>query len=132
MKQYDIDVGEPAKQDILGLARYISAEAGANQAIRIVDEIEEAMLSLCNFPMRRALVQDERLAKKGYRAIGVKRNLIFYTVNEHTQTVTIIRVLSSRRDWAKLLSPLGRSPKMLRRHTCIHFICSRFVSIMIE
>lgn len=104
MTKYSVEVTEPAKRDVLDIARYISAELSAPKAaLAMVDTLEENMQSLATNPKRHALVRDERLATKGYRALPVKNHIIFYKVNEQEQAVDIVRILYGRRDWVNLL-----------------------------
>jgi plasmid stabilization system protein ParE len=54
-------------------------------------------------PKKFALVLDDELAKRGYRSVSVKNYIIFYTINEKTETVNIISVMYNRREWTNLL-----------------------------
>lgn len=102
--EYGVDVSEPAKQDLLDIGRYISAQLNAPIAsAQTVDLLDEGMHSLESNPKRHALVRDERLAAMGYRTLPVKNYLIFYKVNERARSVDIVRILYGRRDWASLL-----------------------------
>ncbi len=102
--RYSVDVTEPAKQDVLDIARYISAELGVPKAaFDMVDKLGEGMQSLETNPKRHALVRDDRLAAKGYRMLPVKNYLIFYKVDEQARLVDVVRILHGRRDWVSLL-----------------------------
>jgi toxin ParE1/3/4 len=54
-------------------------------------------------PLRNALVADERLSYKEIRKIIVDNYIVLYVVSEESKTVTIIRILYSRRHWLNLL-----------------------------
>ena len=104
MKKYSVEVSEPAKQDVLNIARYISSQLTAPKAaLEMVDSLAAGMESLDGNPKRQPLVRDDRLAAKGYRLLPVKNYLIFYKVDEQAHVVDIIRILYSRRDWSNLL-----------------------------
>jgi addiction module RelE/StbE family toxin len=104
MNRYSVEISDPARQDIVDIVRYISAELNAQKAAqKMFDRLYEGMKNLENNPKRHTLVRDERLASKDYRTLPVKNYLVFYTVEEQTQSVNIIRVLYARRDWTALL-----------------------------
>jgi addiction module RelE/StbE family toxin len=101
---YQVITTRRALADMDKIHLYISSELFAKQAAdELLNEIERQILELKQMPKRYALVSDERLAQLGYRAVAVKNYLVFYTINEPAQTVTIIRVLYGARDWAHLL-----------------------------
>jgi plasmid stabilization system protein ParE len=104
MPKYDVAVSDPARQDVLDIARYISAGLLApDSAMDIAQALYIGMKSLDTDPQRQPLVRDERLAAKGYRVLPVKNYLIFYIVDKRERVVDIIRILYNRRDWVNLL-----------------------------
>ena len=104
MDRYSVEVSDPAKQDMLDIARYISAELSAPaSATETVDAFGEGMKSLDENPKRQPLVRDERLAAKGYRVLPVKNYCIFYKVDEQARVVDVVRILYNRRDWVNLI-----------------------------
>lgn len=104
MKRYSVEISEPAEQDVLDIARYISAELSAPEAaLEMVDTLDDSMNSLDDNPKRQPLVRDDRLAARGYRALPVKNYLVFYIVDEQARVVDIIRILYNRRDWVNLI-----------------------------
>jgi addiction module RelE/StbE family toxin len=99
-----VDVAESAQRDVLDIARYIYAELSAPKAaLEMVDKLDDGMRSLETNPNRHALVRDDRLAAKGYRALPVQDYLVFYKVNEQKMLVDIVRILYNRRDWVNLI-----------------------------
>ena len=104
MKGYRVDVSDPAKRDVLDIARYIAAELSAPEsAMDMAEEFYAGMKSLEENPKRQPLVRDERLAAKGYRTLPIKNYLIFYIVSEKARFVDVVRILYNRRDWVNLL-----------------------------
>ena len=101
---YSVFFTEPAEDDLLSSLRYISdvlkAPSAANQLLL---DIEEKVKILETAPLCCALVDDEYLCTKGIRSLLVKNYQIFYVVKENETTVSIIRILYARRDWAFLL-----------------------------
>ena len=97
-------VTEPAARDLKGIADYIAHELREPEtARRQVGRIKQAVLSLADFPTRHPLVAEEALAKKGFRMVVIDNYLVFYIAASREKTVTVIRVLYHRRDWASLL-----------------------------
>ena len=104
MKQYAILMTEPAVNDLLKIADYIAKELFEPvTAQRLVKKIKDAVMSLTDMPVRHALVADERLATQGIRMFPVENYVVFYVTSEKDRTVTVIRILYSRRDWEQLL-----------------------------
>ena len=54
-------------------------------------------------PERYAVISEEPYTSMGLRKINVENYLIFYIVNEKEKTVSIVRVLYSRREWHNLI-----------------------------
>jgi len=101
---YDIQITEPAEKDLYEIGAYISKELLEPEiAKKVISEIAKGVNSLEDMLLRNALVADDRLAYKGIRKIMVDNYIVFYIVAEESKTVTIIRILYSRRDWINLL-----------------------------
>ncbi len=104
MKQYKVLMTEPAVDDLQEIVQYISDELFEPViAKKLVGKIKEAVMSLDKLPTRHALVADERLAMQEIRKLIVENYIAFYMISEKDETVTIIRILYSRRDWEHLL-----------------------------
>lgn len=104
MSMYNVQITEPAEKDLYEIGMYISKELLEHEtAKKVISKIAAGINSLENMPLRNAIVTDERLAYNGIRKIIVDNYIIFYVVNEEGKTVTIVRILYSRRDWLNLL-----------------------------
>lgn len=104
MNTYNIEITEPAERDLYEIMAYVSKELlEPNTAKKIISKIAEAIGSLEEFPLRNGLVADERLSHKGIRKIMVDNYIIFYIVTEERKTVTVVRILYSKRNWMGLL-----------------------------
>lgn len=104
MSMYDIQITEPAEKDLYEIGAYISKELLEPEiAKKVFSEIAKGVNSLEDMPLRNALVADDRLDYKGIRKIMVDNYIVFYIVTDESKTVTIIRILYSRRDWINLL-----------------------------
>ena len=54
-------------------------------------------------PARQPLVRDAYLASRGIRMLPADGYLIFYTIQEETKTVHILRIVHGKREWNALL-----------------------------
>jgi plasmid stabilization system protein ParE len=101
---YNIDITGPAEQDIRKAVEYIDTELQNRIAAEnLLDDIENAILSLSEMPLRHSLVADKALASQGFRFVPVNNYLVFYIVRESRKTVVIERVIYKKRNWATIL-----------------------------
>jgi plasmid stabilization system protein ParE len=104
MTPYSVLISAPAENDLRDIVRYISAQLLAPMtAAKMMDAIEAAIAGLVDMPQKFPLVTDERLASMGYRKFIVKSYMVFYTIDEKSKVVDIIRIVYARRDWLQLL-----------------------------
>jgi toxin ParE1/3/4 len=104
MKSFNIVITSPAEDDLKGISDYISKELrDISAALNIISKIGTAIIDLELLPFRNAIVSDERLALQGFRMLVVESYIVFYIVFKENLTVTIVRILYSRRDWLNLL-----------------------------
>jgi toxin ParE1/3/4 len=104
MNKYDIEITEPAENDLIEIGHYIKYELLEPQiALKTIDKISSKILELENMPLRNELVNDERLAIQGIRKLVVNNYIVFYNVSEKFKMVTIIRILYAKRNWLELL-----------------------------
>jgi len=102
---YPVIITDVAEEDILDTVKYIADVLKAPTAANnLLDEIERHEEILENTPNIYPLVPDEYLAEKGLRFSMVKNYLLFYTIDEDDEIVTVIRFLYGRRDWKSILS----------------------------
>ena len=101
---YYIDITEPAENDINEALKYIAEQLlNPSAAVKLLDDTEHAIKSLSNMPDRHALVNDDVLARLGFRFMTVNNYLVFYIIREETKKVVIQRFLYGRRDWVNIL-----------------------------
>ena len=101
---YKVIITEPAEKDMQSAVSYIADTLGNKiAAANLLDAADKAVLSLSDFPERNPLVRDALLAANGFRMQRINNYLAFYVINSETQTVSILRVIHSRRDWASIL-----------------------------
>jgi plasmid stabilization system protein ParE len=101
---YSINITDLAEEDILSTVRYIdNALKNPVAANNLLDEIERHEKILEDTPYIYPYVQDEYLSGKGIKYVIVKKYLIFYTIDEDSKTVNVIRFLYGSRDWINIL-----------------------------
>jgi addiction module RelE/StbE family toxin len=104
MTKYNIEITEPAENDLIGIGNYIKYELLEPAiALKTIDSISTNILELETMPFRNELVKDERLSIQGIRKSLINNYIIFYTISEKLYTVTIIRILYAKRNWMELL-----------------------------
>ena len=104
MDVYEVNVTEPAENDLRDIARYISSQLNApTTALSMVRTIKEAIAKLETGALIHPFVRDDRLAALGYRPLEIKNYIAFYIANEKEKTVVIDRILYGRRDWVNIL-----------------------------
>ena len=100
MDNYTILISPQAYRDIDETYEYIRTELFAEKAaLDLVDDIEDAILSLENMPDRGADRKVGIYAGKGYRQLFVKNYTIVYRVEDLSKTVMIITVKFSHQNF---------------------------------
>ena len=80
-RPYKYDFSPLAEQDLSDIFDYISLELFSPQAAEdLIDNIQEAIENVCDFPFSRPLLRNKALRDKGYRLIVVRNFNIFYIV----------------------------------------------------
>ena len=85
--------------------RYITYELDAEKAAKeLMREVETSIANLREFPFSAPQAKDDLLARKGYRALTVrKKYVVMYRVYEDRQQVITHRIFYGKRDYAKML-----------------------------
>ena len=103
---YEIRFTRRAVRDMQEAADYIEFEKyNPDAADRLLDEAEEMIGNLSEYPERYHLAEDSVLKSWGIRHFPVKDYLVFYTIEG--SAVFIVRFLHQRRDWIRILHQEG-------------------------
>lgn len=93
-----------ARQDLRDIYEYIAYTLLVPDTARsLTDRIMADIRSLEKFPERNPLYKDEPWCSQGVRFLPVKNYLVFYTVKNETETVSIARIMYGGRDIGKQL-----------------------------
>ena len=96
---YKLEFLPIARDDMLEAVKYIANELKSPVAAQnLADDFISAAERLCEFPYANNVYVPIKPLELEYRRTIVKNYLMFYTVNEQTKTVTIMRVIYSKRD----------------------------------
>lgn len=102
--KYEIFITAAAETDLNGAVDYIEhVLLNPQAAADLLDEAEDKITELAQFPEKFSLVSDPVLKAWGIRFAAVKNYLIFYTISEPEQRVQIIRFLFRKRNWTSIL-----------------------------
>ena len=104
MKEYNIEMTNPAQQDLLSIVLYIrDVLREPNIAHGIFQTIREEIQELRHMPERYPLWEDEPWRSQGLRKMLVKKYVVLYFVERQRQTVQIVRIFYGGRDIAAQL-----------------------------
>ena len=94
-----------AARDLDELFRYISYELDAEKAAKeLMQEVETSISNLREFPYSAPQARDDLLARKGYRALTIRKKYVaVYRVNEAQREVVVQRIFYGRREYKKFL-----------------------------
>ena len=101
-RPYSYEFSPLAEYDLNEIFDYIALELSSPQAAeQLIENIQTAVESVCEFPFSRPLLNNLSLQKKGYRLLTVQSFNLFYVVE--SQIVVIRRILHGRRNYESLL-----------------------------
>lgn len=101
---YRIQRTDKAADQLHEIIQYIFADSGsADIALSYLDKIEKAVMHLGEQPNMGSRPRYSILKRQGYRVLIVERHLIFYLVDEASETVTIHAVVDGRREYRNLV-----------------------------
>ncbi|MCL1828632.1 MAG: type II toxin-antitoxin system RelE/ParE family toxin [Oscillospiraceae bacterium] len=104
MAKFDVTIEPTAESDLRGILRYITEILKEPFAAgRIFYSIKEHILTLDQSPLRYPLVRDELFAARGLRRMPAENYSVFYTADENSNEVHVLRVLYNRREWQNLI-----------------------------
>lgn len=101
---FEVELTDQADYDLRGIYDYIADELQSPlNAHDQLDRLEKSIRSLVQFPERFRKYEEEPWYSRGLRVMVVDNYVVFYIPNMKSQIVTVIRVMSSKRDTAHQL-----------------------------
>ena len=101
-KDYKVKYTPTSKSDLISIIEYISDD-NIDAAYDMADKIDIAIQSLSEFPYKGSIPNDSQLRLRGFKLLVVSPYIIFYKPDKNSETISIIRILSSRQDYLELL-----------------------------
>ena len=102
--KYNIHVTQAAERDMANAYDYIDLVLKKPTAAdKLLDVAGEKIGALAEFPHKFEVVSDKLLSLWGIRFTIVMNYLAFYTVDDATQTVHIVRFLYGKSNWITIL-----------------------------
>lgn len=96
---FAVTITSAAQFDIEETCRYIFFELENPQAAaKLATDIYDAIDTLDEFPLRNPLWRNEPWKSRGVHSLPVDNYLVFYSVDETRNIVTVLRVFYSRRN----------------------------------
>ena len=91
---YKLEFLPIAKKDINNIIYYVSNNLKNNSAARnLANDFIKGANSILEFPFGIPVYKTIKKLENEYRSIKIKNFLMFYTINDNTKTITIVRVL---------------------------------------
>lgn len=101
---YRLIITDNANADLDEIVQYISEVLKNKKAASdFIDEVLKCYSILAETPKIYAPCNEPNLSFKGYRKTSIKNYLVIYSINDKTNTVTILRFFYGARDYIKLL-----------------------------
>ena len=101
---YNVEILPVARKDMLDIVSYISMKLSNSKAASdLAEELIKKINSLAKRPYISPAYIPIRPLKHEYRKLIVKNYIVFYWVDEETETVTVARVIYGKRNYDNLL-----------------------------
>lgn len=102
---YRVEFLPVAQRDLTEIVSYIAnCLQNPTAAYRLAEQIVEAADRLANYPYSNPVYRPVSPMRCEYRRVNVNNYLLFYTVEEEKQTVTVQRIIYGNRDCDALMT----------------------------
>lgn len=97
-KKFRIEYLPIAEKDLVDIFEYILSD-NPSAAASLLDQIDDTISKLEDFPYMGFMPKDSRLKYLGYRILVVESYLVFYVVDETEELVEIRRMIHGKRQY---------------------------------
>ena len=104
--KYGIIRTDTADALIRGNILYIAENLGNSVALKKLEELEKAILSLGDNPYIGTAPKYNILKRQGYLVLILEKDIVFYKINEEKKIVTIYAVVDNRQDYLSIIQGL--------------------------
>lgn len=102
---YHITLTQQAQTDLKEIFKYIAFDLQSVQyATGQLNRLEKAIASLSEMPERFRIYDNPKWRERNLRMMPVDNYLVFYIPNQHSEIVTVLRILYGGRDINKQLN----------------------------
>ena len=100
--KYEVIRTRMADYQIRNLTMYISLSFGSDVALEKLSELEDAIMTLGDNPNIGDIPRDIEIRRLGFRVLVLKKDIIFYKINEEKKIITIYAIVDQRQDYLKI------------------------------
>lgn len=104
--KYKIIRTETADVQIRKIILYVAEKFGSEVALKKLEELEQSILKLGNYPYIGIEPRYLVLKRQGYKILILEKNLVFYKVNEDEKEIIIYAVVDHRQDYLNIIRGL--------------------------
>ena len=104
--KYEVIRTDTADSGIRKIILYVAQNFGNTVALEKLDEIEESILRLGDDPYIGTEPRYLVLKRQGYKVLILKKDLVFYKIDEKNKKVVIYAVVDQRQDYLNIVRGL--------------------------
>ena len=104
--EYKVIRTETADAQIRNIILYVAENFGHAVALEKLRELEQSILDLSIHPCKGADPRYPVLKRQGYKVLILKKNLVFYKINEEQKEVIVYAVVDQRQDYLNIIRGL--------------------------
>ena len=104
--KYKVSRTETADSQIRSIILYIAEQFGKDVAIEKLNELEKQLNALGRNPYIGKTPNYTVLKRQGYKVLILKKNIVFYKVDEERREVMIYAVFDHKQDYVNIIRGL--------------------------
>ena len=104
--KYKVSRTDTADALIRNIVLYIAEKFGNETALEKLNDLEESILALGNNPYIGTEPRYTVLKRQGYKVLILKKDLVFYKIDENKKEVTVYAVFDQRQDYLSIIRGL--------------------------
>lgn len=102
--RYSLKFTPKAGEDLEQIYIYISEKLFAEISARnLLENIEQSIMRLRDFPYSCSIVSDEHLKSRDYRKLIIKNYIVFYLVDDAKKQVVVMRIVYGSQNYQQFL-----------------------------
>ena len=101
--KYEVVRTDTADEGIRRIILYVAQNFGNAVALKKLDELEKGILELGTDPYLGTDPRYLALKRRGYKVLIIKKDLVFYKIDEENKRVIIHAVVDHRQDYVNVI-----------------------------